>query len=128
MPQLFKQFFVWWQGATWGTLWALRIGGFRHVGTDELGNRYYHSAKSDRRFVIYNGYADASAIPPGWFGWMQGKTHDVPAVARYKAHDWEKPHLPNQTGTGNAYRPDGSLAKGGERPRVTGDYEAWSPE
>jgi NADH:ubiquinone oxidoreductase subunit len=27
-----------------------------------------------------------------------------------------------------AYRPDGSLLSKGERPRVTGDYDAWSPE
>jgi NADH:ubiquinone oxidoreductase subunit len=27
-----------------------------------------------------------------------------------------------------AYRPDGSLINKGERPRVTGDYDAWSPE
>ena len=26
------------------------------------------------------------------------------------------------------YRPDGSLLNKGERPRVTGDYDAWSPE
>ncbi|MGN6100847.1 MAG: NADH:ubiquinone oxidoreductase subunit NDUFA12, partial [Devosia sp.] len=27
-----------------------------------------------------------------------------------------------------AYHPDGSLLNKGERPRVTGDYDAWSPE
>ena len=32
------------------------------------------------------------------------------------------------TGTPLAYRPDGSLLASGERPRVTGDYDAWSPE
>jgi len=31
------------------------------------------------------------------------------------------------TGTPGAYRPQGSLASTGERPRVTGDYDAWTP-
>ena len=43
-------------------------------------------------------------------------------------HPWQKPHVPNLTGTALAYRPDGSLLNKGERPRVTGDYDAWSPE
>ncbi|MBS0277804.1 MAG: NADH:ubiquinone oxidoreductase subunit NDUFA12, partial [Proteobacteria bacterium] len=36
--------------------------------------------------------------------------------------------IPNQTGTDHALRPQGSLARSGERPAATGDYEAWTPE
>jgi NADH:ubiquinone oxidoreductase subunit len=78
--------------------------------------------------VVYNGPAEASAIPPGWYGWMQKKTDVPPSRDTYRARDWEKPHVPNMTGTAQAYRPRGSLLNTGERPRVTGDYEAWSPE
>ena len=35
---------------------------------------------------------------------------------------------PNLTGTDGAYRPSGSLAKGGARPPATGDYQAWKPD
>ena len=46
----------------------------------------------------------------------------------YAARAWEKSHEPNLTGTALAYRPDGSLLNKGERPRVSSDYDAWSPE
>ena len=51
-----------------------------------------------------------------------------PSQQDYKPRDWQRPHQPNITGTPFAYRPDGSLLNKGERPKVTGDYEAWSPE
>ncbi|MCA3752516.1 MAG: NADH:ubiquinone oxidoreductase subunit NDUFA12, partial [Phenylobacterium sp.] len=35
---------------------------------------------------------------------------------------------PNLTGTIHAWRPKGSITRGGERARATGDYEAWRPE
>ncbi|WDR05656.1 NADH:ubiquinone oxidoreductase subunit NDUFA12 [Devosia rhodophyticola] len=127
MKQFLAEIFVWWHGQTWGTrLWLWRFA--KHVGTDELGNKYYLDAKSDRRFVTYNGPADASAIPMGWNGWMHHRTNVIPSESNYKPHTWEKPHLPNMTGTSAAYVPDGSMLAKGERPRVSGDYDAWSPE
>jgi NADH:ubiquinone oxidoreductase subunit len=44
-----------------------------------------------------------------------------------KPHPWEKPHLPNMTGTAAAYRPSGSTLAQGRRPKATGDYKAWVP-
>jgi NADH:ubiquinone oxidoreductase subunit len=41
---------------------------------------------------------------------------------------WEKDHLPNLTGTLEAWRPTGSISRTGERPRATGDYQAWTPD
>ena len=73
------------------------------------------------------GFADASSIPPGWHGWMHHRTDVSPADEDYKAREWQQPHRPNPTGTAQAYRPPGSLAATGERPRVTGDYDAWTP-
>ena len=46
----------------------------------------------------------------------------------YTPREWEKTHVQNYTGSTLAYRPDGSLLNKGERPKVTGDYDAWSPE
>lgn len=131
MKDFLLEIFTWWRGNTWGTrLWVAMNG--IYVGTDERGNRYYRSKRPDgpngreRRMVIFNGPAEASAIPAGWHGWMHYRTDEVPVP--YAPRAWEKPHQPNLTGTPFAYRPDGSLLNKGERPRVTGDYDAWSPE
>ena len=32
------------------------------------------------------------------------------------------------TGAVGAWRPQGSISRGGERPAAAGDYEAWTPE
>ena len=128
--KLLLQIFTWWSGQTIGTRFhTWRFG--QKVGQDEAGNVYYQGGKDSegrtRRWVIYNGYADASAIPPGWHGWMHHRTDVAPSQESYVAKDWQKPHRPNQTGTSEAYRPPGSILVAGERPRVTGDYDAWTP-
>jgi NADH:ubiquinone oxidoreductase subunit len=117
--------FTWWNGTTLGTrVYTALVG--RPVGTDEFGNRYYQNS-AGRRWVIYNGYAEASAIPPGWYGWMH-KTVDEPPVAQsYRPREWEKPHEPNSTGTSSAYRPDGSLYFPQPKPPPA-DYEPWQPK
>ena len=126
-----KQIFTWWNGQTIGTRFHTWRFGTR-VGQDELGNVYYQGGAKDsegrtRRWVIYNGYAEASAIPPGWHGWMHHRTDVSPADEEYKPREWQKGHRPNPTGTSEAYRPPGSISVAGERPRVTGDYDAWTP-
>ena len=78
--------------------------------------------------VVYAGPAEASSIPPGWHGWMHYRTDVPPTEEAYTPHPWQKPYEPNLTGTALAYRPEGSLLRSGERPRVAGDYDAWSPE
>lgn len=125
--QLIAELFIWWHKQTLGVrLWTAFQG--RYVGSDELGNRYYKGRKNDRRWVIFNGPADASAIPPGWHGWMHHRTDVPPTEEAYANRPWQKPHMPNLTGTAAAYRPEGSILNTGKRPEVTGDYEAWSPE
>lgn len=124
------QIFTWWNGQTMGTRFhTWRFG--KRVGEDEAGNVYYQGGKDSegrtRRWVIYNGYADASAIPPGWHGWMHHRTDVAPSEEHYVARDWQRSHRPNMTGTPAAYRPQGSMLAKGERPRVTGDYDAWTP-
>ena len=51
----------------------------------------------------------------------------LPSEETYKAHAWEKPFLPNLTGTTQAYRPQGSVLASGQRPSATGDYVPWTP-
>lgn len=130
MKQLLLQVFTWWNGQTMGTRFFTWRNGKR-VGEDEMGNVYYEGGTTSfglpRRWVIYKGYADASKIPTGWHGWMHYRTDVPPSKEDYKAREWQKPHRENQTGTALAYRPPGSLTVVGERPRVTGDYDAWTP-
>ena len=67
MKTFLLRFFTWWNGQTFGTqLWTKLYGEF--VGEDEFGNRYYRTKGGkidptlgfDRRWVIYNGVAEAS--------------------------------------------------------------------
>jgi NADH:ubiquinone oxidoreductase subunit len=132
---LLLRFFTWWNGSTFGTdLWTWLYGEL--VGTDELGNRYYRTRGGkidpalgfERRWVIYNGYAEASKVPPSWHAWLHHTVDQPLTDDRVKAWPWEKPHVPNFTGTPLAYRPPGSTLAGNRRPRATGDYKAWTPE
>ncbi|WP_395516672.1 NADH:ubiquinone oxidoreductase subunit NDUFA12 [Pseudorhizobium flavum] len=130
MKNLLLQIFTWWNGQTIGTRFFTWRSGTK-IGEDEFGNVYYEGPETSfgvpRRWVIFNGPAEASAIPPGWHGWMHHRTNVAPSQETYQPREWEKGHKPNLTGTSGAYRPKGSLAGAGERARVTGDYDAWSP-
>lgn len=96
------------------------------VGTDSLGNRYYkHKRTMKRRWVLYHGVAEASKVPPEWHAWLHHTTDMLPGER--KARSWEKEHIPNLTGTAQAYRPQGALEKGGRHAPATGDYEPWRP-
>ena len=131
MKKFWTQFFTWWNGQTLGTRFhTWRFG--KRVGEDEVGNIYYEGGvNSDgrtRRWVVYNGYADASKVPPDWHGWLHYTFDEPPTEHPLPRRSWEKDHLPNLTGTPMAWRPQGSLAAEGRRPAATGDYEAWRPE
>jgi NADH:ubiquinone oxidoreductase subunit len=131
---LLKSIFTWWNGATIGVRFHVGRRG-RFVGEDATGNRYYEARDDSdsfdkglkRRWVIFNGYAEASKVPAEWHGWLHHTFEDPPTVTPLPQKAWEKEHLPNLSGTIYAYRPQGSLARGGERQVATGDYEAWKP-
>ncbi len=123
---LLASIFTWWNGATFGTrLFSRRHGG--KVGEDGLGNVYFQAKRGGRRWVIYNGANDASRVPPEWHGWLHHTFDEAPENFLPPARIWEKPAIPNRTGTALAYRPAGALEQGGVRAAATGDYEAWSP-
>lgn len=122
-----SRIFTWWNGYTLGTqLFTWRHG--EQVGSDDQGNRYFREKKGDRRWVLYNGEAEASRVPPEWHGWLHYITDAPPSEKPLPVKPWEKEHRPNLTGTEAAYFPPGSLYEAGRRPRATGDYEAWRPE
>lgn len=124
---LFTRLFTWWNGATMLTRWEARRGG-REVGRDAAGNIYYGSNAGDRRYVIYNGVADASHIDADWHLWMHGANTPPPSARPATTAGWQRPHVANLTGTGLAHTPSGSLGASGIRARATGDYEAWTPD
>ena len=134
MKTFLLRFFTWWNGQTFGTqVWTKLYGEF--VGEDEFGNRYYRTKGGkidptlgfERRWVIYNGVAEASRVPPSWHGWLHHTVDVLPTQDKTAPHPWEKPHRPNLTGTPHAHRPTGSTLAQGRRPKATGDYKAWSP-
>jgi len=131
---LLRSIFTWWTGATIGARHQIAKGSV-FVGEDETGNRYFETTdpKRDydgrnRRFVIYNGYAEASKVSPDWHGWLRHTFEEPPTRAPLLRRAWEKDHVPNLTGTIFAWRPKGSIARGGERAGASGDYAAWKPD
>ena len=114
------------------TWWAGEL-----VGTDRFGNRYYRERNfrprergagkfsRERRWVIYNGVAEASRVPADWHGWLHYTTNVVPPPGGLPRKEWQKEHVPNLTGTDFAYRPPGHTLSTGEKPKPP--YEAWRP-
>lgn len=123
---MLKRLFTWWHGQTLGTqLFTWRRG--VPVGSDAEGNRFYRTADGKRRWVIYNGEAEASRVSPEWHGWLHFTYDEPPTERPLDRKPWERPHRPNMTGTPEAYVPRGSLhAPRGPEPRR--DYEAWRPD
>jgi NADH:ubiquinone oxidoreductase subunit len=134
MKLFLLKIFTWWNGQTFGTqLWTWRFGEL--VGVDDEGNRYFRTKGRkidptlgfERRWVVYNGYAEASRVPPSWHGWLHHTVDVAPTEESYEPHEWEKPHVPNMTGTPSAYRPSGSTLASGRRPAANVDYQPWTP-
>ncbi len=117
--------FIWWDSQTLNTQIYTWLHGVR-VGQDDQGNIYYRSRNGKRRWVVYNGEAEASRIGPDWHGWLHHTYSEPPTEAPLRKKAWEKPHQENLTGTAMAYAPPGSIRKG--EPVPQNDYEAWEPE
>ncbi len=123
--EFLKRLVTWWNGQTLTTqIYTARHG--QKVGEDEQGNIYYQTRDGKRRWVIYNGEAEASRVGAEWHGWLH-HTWDQPPTEMPLAHKpWEKPHQENMTGTVAAYVPPGSIRRAD--PVVRRDYDAWVPE
>ena len=115
--------------------WLTTLLSGKAIGQDRLGNRYYETKKPGRygrtrRWVIYAGVPEASRVPPEWHGWLH-HTHAHPLPENGPtSQPWQLPAQENLTGGPDAWVPPGSQANrvtGGQRPRATGDYEAWTP-
>lgn len=112
--------------------WLFTTFSGKRVGTDGAGNRYFEErrhpkSRRAKRWVIYKGAAEASLVPPEWHAWLHFTVDTTPVDRPPVIKPWQKPHLPNLTGTQNAYRPAGHDYEGGKRAKATGDYEPWRP-
>ncbi len=103
MLTVFKQIFIWWNQQTLGTRLQIFFSG-KLIGKDKNGNKYYEN-KSGRRWVIYNGEVEASKIPNEWYSWMHYMNNKIENDHNFVKYDWQKEHLPNQTGSENSYHP-----------------------
>jgi len=118
---------------TWMAEFQIRFLTWRSgalVGTDRFGNRYYRSRRArpggrERRWVLYKGEPEATSVPPEWHGWLHHGAGAPPHQGAARTARAE--HETNPTGTARAHFPPGHPAAGGSRPRVSADYQAWSP-
>lgn len=113
-------------GATIGTRLMIWWKG-HYVGEDHSKNRYYSEKNGRRRWVIFSGVADASAVPVEWHAWLH-HTVAEPPLGKREEITWEQQHMPNQTGTSAAYHPAGKIIGSGVRKDSLSDYEAWRPD
>ena len=104
------------------------------VGEDEFGNRYYQARRIPKegrrkRWVVYKGAPEPTKVPAYWHGWLHYTTDRIPqnAAAAHK-FPWQKTHVPNLTGTQDAYVPPGHMLRGGQRAATVSDYEPWVPK
>lgn len=106
----------------------------RLVGQDEFGNRYFEekrpkAGQQAKRWVLYKGKAEASSVPASWHGWLHYTFAEPPKA--YEKQSWEKPHLPNLTGTPFSHSPtcDNILhPKQNKEIKNHGPvYEPWKP-
>ena len=134
MKSFLLKLFTWWNSQTFGTqFWTWMYG--EAVGEDEFGNRYFRTSGGkidktlgfERRWVIYNGYAEASTRAAllarlaashrrhaADAGKLQAACVAEAAPAEYDRH------------ARRLGRPGSTLAAG-RRPKATGDYKAWNP-
>ncbi|MBB4265622.1 NADH:ubiquinone oxidoreductase subunit NDUFA12 [Roseospira visakhapatnamensis] len=109
--------------------WLHTLFSGTRVGKDPAGNVYYRERRAPagrraKRWVMYKGEAEASAVPPEWHAWLHHTVEDpLPSLDK----PWAKPHVPNLSGTADAYVPAGDERRGGARRAASGDYQAWTP-
>ena len=101
------------------------------VGKDYYGNCYFEEkflfnrkpgSIRPRRWVMYKGDNEASKVVPEWHRWLHYTSNELPSN-EVKLKDWQKPHVPNMTGTPKAYNPAIMLENGEDNY-----YISWKPK
>jgi NADH:ubiquinone oxidoreductase subunit len=116
---------------TFGTWLFTKMRG-ELVGTDAQGNRYFQDKRvaagpRRKRWVMYNGEPEASRVPADWHGWLHYTNDTPPPQGGFPRKPWQKDHLPNLSGTEQAYHPPGSTLTESRDTKPKPPYEAWRP-
>ena len=104
------------------------------VGEDEFGNKYYQARRAPKegrrkRWVVYQGLPEPTKVPAYWHCWLHYTTDRAPQSPQAgRKFPWQKTHLPNLTGTPDAYVPPGHILRGAHRARTASDYQPWQPK
>ena len=88
MKKFLLQFFTWWNGQTLGTrLHTWRFGKQRRPGRvrQRLLRRRHRFGRPHAPLGDLQRLSEASAIPPGWHGWMHHRVDTPPASERLQA-------------------------------------------
>ncbi len=90
------------------------------VGKDEYGNTYYemNDKKIKKRWVIYNGIAEPTKIPPNWHLWLHYTDNSVP-----KERDNFIRYMPNFIDIQDTYSSNCFLLN--QHNSIT--YKSWNP-
>ena len=106
------------------------------------GKKHLESLRDGRRVFIDGKLVDDVTTHPAFRNSVQSSCslYDFQALPENRelmtfetetghqvSRAWQKPHVPNLTGTADSYRPAGHDYQGGKRAKATGDYEAWTP-
>ena len=82
---------------TIGTLIYTWLRG-EEMGRDEFGNRYYRDktglkrARREKRWVVYEGEAEASKVPPDWHAWLHHLMAEPPPASGLPTRKpWQAP-------------------------------------
>ena len=135
MKSFLLKLFTWWNSQTFGTqFWTWMYGEF--VGEDEFGNRYYRTRGGkidktlgfERRWVIYNGYTEASsgaAVLARLAASHRRHAADAGKLQAASVAETAPAELDRYAGRATVH-PDRRLPPGAGRRRP-GDYKAWNP-
>ncbi len=121
---MFREIFTWWNRQTLGTrIWSYFNG--IQVGTDDQGNRYFKNRKDTKRWVVYGGIVESTYVSPEWNNWLRFTSLKEPNQT--KKYAWQKSHIPNLTGTKDAYNPE-ITKNNNKQSSKNADYKRWSPK
>jgi NADH:ubiquinone oxidoreductase subunit len=128
----------------WG-LYVRTLFKGKYVGCDTEGNRYYRcrgrgwdkaegfvelGGKSlrlqEKRWVLYKGSPNPTIVPPLWEDWLRYERLLPPPPLAF-GFFWEKPRLPNLSGTKLAFHFHPGMTKN-KKDRGRWTYCPWQPE
>ena len=109
-----------------GTLVYTKVFG-KFVGKDDFGNKYYITRDNKKKWVLYAKENDASNVTSAWHLWLTNDNVNIP-IKNDKNLSWQKKHIPNRTGSEEAYKPKGVITKKiHAKNKETKLYNSWIP-